>query len=98
MARPRRLDDTEIAARVAPLNGWEYAGGALRKVFVFNGFPEAAGFVQRLVDPAEALNHHPDLTINYNRVGVSLSTHDQGGVTDLDFQLLTAIEAAITNE
>jgi len=59
----------------------------LRKTFTFAGFPEAIAFAQTLVAPAEAMNHHPDVDVRYNRVIVTLSTHDSGGITENDFAL-----------
>ena len=50
-----------------------------------------SAFVNALVDPAEALGHHPDIVITYNRVALTLTTHDAGGLTELDFQLAEAI-------
>ncbi|MDJ0528931.1 MAG: 4a-hydroxytetrahydrobiopterin dehydratase, partial [Microcystis sp. M53600_WE12] len=63
--------------------------------FKFNNFIEAIAFVNRLVTPAESLGHHPDITINYNRVTLSLTTHDVGGLSNLDFDLAQQIERLI---
>lgn len=95
MARPARLSDADITQRLADLPGWERRGDAITRSFVFAGFPDATAFVQRLVAPAEGLEHHPDLDIRYNRVVVSLSTHDQGGLTSLDFQLAALVDGAV---
>lgn len=85
------LDAEEIRRR-AP-DGWELVGDTIRKEFTFTGFTAAVAFVQRLVAPANEARHHPDLEIHYNRVVVSLSTHDEGGVTDKDFALAGVIES-----
>jgi len=66
------------------LDGWTRDGEAIRKQFTFKGFPEAVAFVTRLVPDAEAADHHPDITINYRRVTLSWSTHDEGGLTAKD--------------
>ncbi|MBX3173756.1 MAG: 4a-hydroxytetrahydrobiopterin dehydratase [Gemmatimonadaceae bacterium] len=95
MARPSRLSESEIAARLATLPGWSRAGDAITRTFTFGGFPDAVAFVQRLVAPAEAREHHPDLDLRYNRVIVSLSTHDQGGLTTLDFELAALVDGAV---
>ncbi len=79
-----RLTDDDIDQRLASLPGWARQGDALVRQFTFDGFPEAVAFVSRLVDPAEAADHHPDLTINYRRVTVSYTTHSEGGVTEKD--------------
>jgi 4a-hydroxytetrahydrobiopterin dehydratase len=85
-----RLDEEQIRA-VAP-EGWGLDGDALTRTFTFKGFGAAVAFVDRLVAPANEARHHPDLEIHYNRVVVSLSTHDEGGVTDKDIALARAID------
>ena len=75
------LTRAEIDQQLQALDGWTFEGNALRKQFTFAGFPEAVGFVQRLVPEAEQADHHPDITINYRRVTLSYSTHSEGGVT-----------------
>ncbi|MRR12072.1 4a-hydroxytetrahydrobiopterin dehydratase [bacterium] len=87
MSRPSLLSPGEIAERLAPLPGWAVSGGALRRTFVFSDFPEAFGFMTRVALAAEKLDHHPDWSNVWNRVTVALSTHDAGGITELDFQL-----------
>lgn len=94
MSRPTRLADADILVRLAALSGWSRAGETITKTFTFSGFPEAVAFVTRLVEPAERLAHHPDVDLRYNRVIVSLSTHDQGGLTAFDFALAHEIETA----
>ena len=79
-----RLTDDEIDHRLGLLPGWSRQGDALVRQFTFDGFPDAVAFVSRLVAPAEAADHHPDITINYRRVRVSYSTHSEGGVTEKD--------------
>ena len=67
------------------LNGWALEGDAIKKQYTFKGFPEAVAFVDRLVPKAEAADHHPDILINYKRVTLTYSTHDEGGLTAKDF-------------
>ena len=82
------LSTSEIDSQVKTLDGWAYdaQAKAIRKQFTFKGFPEAVAFVGRLVPDAESADHHPDITINYRRVTLSWSTHDEGGLTlkDID--------------
>lgn len=85
------LSETEIQTKVADLPGWVVEGQELKRSFKFKNFIEAVDFVNQLVEPAEALAHHPDLEVGYGRVSVSLSTHDAGGLTDLDFALAEKI-------
>lgn len=93
MARPSRLTDAQVQQRLGALSQWTRAGDAITRTFTFAGFPDAVAFVARLVAPAEAMQHHPDLDVRYNRVVVTLSTHDQGGLTAFDFELATQIDA-----
>jgi len=95
MSRPSRVDDLTIAAKLRGLPGWSRSGEAITRTFTFGGFPQAVEFVDRLVEPAESMNHHPDVDLRYNRVIVTLSTHDQGGLTELDFALAALIDGAI---
>ncbi len=87
------LNDSEIEARLAEHPGWERSGSAIRKQFKRSDFVGSVNFVQSLVEPAEAMNHHPDLEISWDTVTVSLSTHSDGGVTAADFELATKIDA-----
>jgi 4a-hydroxytetrahydrobiopterin dehydratase len=92
MARPQRLDDDRISARLAELPGWERDGDEIVKTFELPTFPEAITFVTRIADRAEAANHHPDIDIRWRKVRVALTTHDAGGLSDLDFDLASQIE------
>lgn len=80
-----KLSRTDAEQRLKSLKGWTLEGDAIRKQFTFAGFPEAIAFVDRLVPGAEAADHHPDILINYKRVTLTYSTHDEGGLTDKDF-------------
>jgi 4a-hydroxytetrahydrobiopterin dehydratase len=86
-----RLSAAEVSGRLEQVPGWTVQNQQLVCTYQFGSFVEAIAFVNRLVDPAEAASHHPDLLISYNRVTVSLTTHDAGGLTDLDFALAEAI-------
>lgn len=78
------LSKTQIDEALKTLDGWTLDGNAIRKQFTFKGFPEAVAFVNRLVPDAERADHHPDITVNYRRVTLSWSTHDEGGLTAKD--------------
>jgi len=86
------LSRSDAEARLRALPGWALDGDAIRKQFVFAGFPEAVAFVERLVPGAEAADHHPDVLINYKRVTLTYSTHSEGGLTDKDFAGATMAE------
>jgi 4a-hydroxytetrahydrobiopterin dehydratase len=79
------LSAADVQLRLRDLTGWTLEGDAIKKQFVFAGFPEAVDFVARLVPHAEAADHHPDVQINYKRVTLTYSTHSEGGLTDKDF-------------
>lgn len=88
-----KLTENEIRQALGSLPGWEITAEGLRKKFEFAGFPEAVRFVDRLVAPAEAAQHHPNIAVVYRWVTLILTTHDEGGVTQKDVDLARAIEA-----
>ena len=88
-----RLSEDEIARRLASVPGWERAGEWLQRTYKFETFPAAIAFVNRVAETAEALDHHPDITIEYTKVTLRLTTHDAGGLTAGDFALATRIVA-----
>ena len=86
------LDEDEIDALLRDLPGWEREGETIGKAFDRGDFAGSVEFVRRVAEPAEAMNHHPDLTISWSEVRVSLSTHSAGGLTARDFELARRIE------
>jgi 4a-hydroxytetrahydrobiopterin dehydratase len=82
-----------VGRRLTGLTGWKKVGDAIQKQYTFPDFKAAMFFVNAVAGLAEKAGHHPDVTINYNRVTLSLSTHDAGGITGKDFDLATRIEA-----
>ena len=80
-----KLSRGEAEQRFQKLTGWALEGDAIRKQYTFANFPDAIAFVNRLAPRAEAADHHPDILINYKRVTLTYSTHDEGGLTDKDF-------------
>jgi 4a-hydroxytetrahydrobiopterin dehydratase len=86
------FNTTEIQERLKIMPEWSLAGDAIHKKFAFKSFMPAIAFVNRIAEAAEQANHHPDITINYSQVSISLSTHSEGGVTQKDFQLAGAID------
>lgn len=88
---PRRLTSTEVKARMQRLPTWKLVGQELQCAYKFENFIQAVDFVNQLVKPAEAVQHHPDLEVGYGRVAIRLSTHDAGGLTELDFKLAEEI-------
>lgn len=87
------LSDSEVEARLGELSGWERRGEAIVKPFERGDFVGSVRFVESLVEPAEAMGHHPDLEISWDTVTVSLSSHSEGGLTAADFELAARIDA-----
>lgn len=87
------LSDSEVEARLEEHPGWERRGDAIRKEFKRGDFVGSVNFARSLVEPAEAMGHHPDLEISWDTVTVSLSTHSDGGITAADFELAAKIDA-----
>jgi 4a-hydroxytetrahydrobiopterin dehydratase len=87
------LGSNEIEAMLADLDGWERQGDAIVKSFERGDFVGSVRFVDSLVEPAEAMGHHPDVAISWATVTVTISTHSEGGLTSADFELAGKIEA-----
>ncbi len=85
------LTQTEIDQKIQTIPQWQQEEQTITRTFKFKNFVEAIAFVDRLVEPAEAAGHHPDLAISYNQVTVSLTSHDAGGLTQKDFTLAQTI-------
>ena len=92
-----KLTDATRDAALAPLmqSGWSMVEGrdAIQKTFTFANFVEAFGFMSRAALWAEKMNHHPEWFNVYKTVDVTLSTHDVGGLSDLDVKLATKLDA-----
>lgn len=95
-AKLQRLNDADIDTRLGTLAGWARTNGrtAINKSFKFADFNAAFGFMTRVALKAEQLNHHPEWLNIWNRVDVTLATHDAGGLTVLDFELAAFMDAA----
>jgi 4a-hydroxytetrahydrobiopterin dehydratase len=87
------LADSEIEARLAELAGWQRQGEAIVRGFECGDFVGSVRFAQSLVEPAEAMGHHPDLEISWDKVTVTISTHSEGGLTAADFELAEKVDA-----
>jgi 4a-hydroxytetrahydrobiopterin dehydratase len=88
------LSKDDIKARLAGLYGWKLGDDEIEKEYKFGDFKQSMLFVNAVADAAEAMDHHPDIEIKYNRVEITLSTHSEGGVTEKDFRLAAQIDAA----
>jgi 4a-hydroxytetrahydrobiopterin dehydratase len=81
------LTKSEIDAALQTIPGWANTDAAIQRVFQFDDFAHAIEFVNRIATAAEAANHHPDILINYNKVTLTLVSHDSGGVTQRDIRM-----------
>ena len=79
------LSSEEAGKRAAKLPGWTLGEKQIQRKFTFGDFAEAVSFVVRVGFAAEAVDHHPDILINYKRVTLTFSTHSEGGLTEKDF-------------
>jgi 4a-hydroxytetrahydrobiopterin dehydratase len=93
-ARPKKLSEAEVQTLLAGLAGWSLVPGreAITKSFKFADFSAAFGFMTRAALAAEKLEHHPEWFNVWNRVDVTLATHDVGGLTELDMALARAMD------
>lgn len=93
MARRKLLSEADIAARLAGVPKWTRLGNTIARSWEFEDFAEALAFINKVGALAEGMNHHPDIVNSWNKVTLTLTTHDRGGLTDLDFELAKKIDA-----
>jgi 4a-hydroxytetrahydrobiopterin dehydratase len=99
-APPRRaLSPTEIVTRLAALADWKLTGDgadvAIEKTYRFANYYETISFVNALAFIANAQDHHPDLSVQYNRCVVRFNTHDVQGLTESDFECASRVDALL---
>ena len=90
-----KLKKQEIDARLSKLPDWLLVEDSIKKDFKLKDFSEAMAFVVKIALEAERVQHHPDITIEYNRVKIVLTTHSEEGLTTKDFDLAEKIEKFI---
>jgi 4a-hydroxytetrahydrobiopterin dehydratase len=95
----RALTPTEIVKRLADLPGWKLSGDgadvAIEKTYTFADYYETISFVNALAFVANALDHHPDLSVHYNRCVVRFCTHALQGISDTDFECAARADALL---
>ena len=89
-----QLNHDAIVSALGQLDGWEFENDALTKEWAFESFREAIAFTNAVAELADEADHHPDITINYDHVSLTLSTHSEGGVTEKDVALARTIETS----
>ncbi len=89
------MSEAEIDEGLRGLDGWERDGNAISREFRLESFRAAVAFLVRVAFEAEQRNHHPEVFNVYDRVKLTLTTHDAGGVTEQDFDLARAIQELV---
>ncbi|ARN75519.1 4a-hydroxytetrahydrobiopterin dehydratase [Oceanicoccus sagamiensis] len=95
MSEIAALSDTEVQARLESHNEWALQGSKLYRRLVFEDFVHAFGFMTQIAIVAEKIDHHPEWANVYRTVDIYLTTHEAGGVSERDFELLEKIEHLI---
>ena|SRR5688572_10987274 len=88
----RKLSEQEVSVQLAGLNGWAAEDDKLKKSYKFADFAESLRFVNRVGELADAADHHPDIKFGWGYAELEITTHDRGGVTDVDVALARAID------
>ena len=93
--RKTLLTEDQITEWLPGVPRWERNGVTLHRELAFRDFTEALGFLTMVALAAEKLNHHPDWSNSWNKVVIDVTNHDAGGLTEIDFELATAIDKAL---
>ena len=88
----KKITTDEALGRVGTTKGWRVDSDALLKRFEFANFAESLAFINRVGEIAEAADHHPDITFGWGYAELRTTTHDRGGITDVDFDLVSKID------
>jgi 4a-hydroxytetrahydrobiopterin dehydratase len=91
----RLLNDDEISSMIKGLKGWRAKEGKLKREFEFANFAESLAFVNRVGEVAESMDHHPDIEFGWGYAKISTTTHDRGGITDVDLALANKIDGIV---
>jgi 4a-hydroxytetrahydrobiopterin dehydratase len=89
----KKMSDAQVQAALKDVPDWSEVSGAIQRTFQFANFVEAMDFVNKVAQAAEADQHHPDILVRYDKVTLTLSTHDAGGITKKDFALAKKCDA-----
>tara|TARA_R100001377_G_scaffold17586_1_gene8941 strand:- start:171 stop:467 length:297 start_codon:yes stop_codon:yes gene_type:complete len=92
------LSEEDIEKKLLHFPDWEYADNAIHAEFEFENFKDCFSAMSRIAFECEALNHHPNWSNVYNVLNITLSTHEENGVTNKDFKLAEAIDAIVVPE
>jgi 4a-hydroxytetrahydrobiopterin dehydratase len=89
-----KLSKLEVSDRLKKLKGWRLDADTIKKDYQFPSFPKAIKFVNKVAEISEEADHHPDILISFRKVTLSLSTHDERGITQKDFRLAEQLQEA----
>lgn len=92
-----KLSEPEILAKLPTAKGWDRHGDMLVRTWQFPSFRRALEFVNQAGALIEKTDHYPDLVLSYRTVRIEISTHDVGGLTERDFELISAINEIPTD-
>lgn len=93
-----KLTDKDLDAALAEHPAWTMEGGKITRTWEFQDFSAAMGFVNEVAELAESAGHHPDIDIRYNKVTLSLVTHDAGGITAADVRMVKRLDEVYGSE
>ena len=100
LVQRRALNPAAVVSRLAAAPGWQLTGDsedvAIEKTYSFANYYETISFVNALAFVANALDHHPDLTVHYDRCVVRFRTHSLGGISDADFECAARADALLS--
>ena len=88
----KKLSDEQIAEHLMLVPGWKVLDGKLTKSYEFKSYASGVVFAVAVANAADHMDHHPDLTIGYQRVTVAVNTHDVGGISPFDFELARKVD------
>ena len=89
--RTKLLDEKEIGLLQRALPKWDCSSSKLTRIFKFDNFIDAFAFMTKVAITSESMGHHPDLSNVYSKVKIELTTHDLGGISNLDLELANKI-------
>ena len=88
-----KFSEQQVSTALEAVPDWDEINGQITRTFQFETFVESMAFVNRVADYSEQAQHHPDILIRYNKVTLTVSTHDAGGITEKDFDLANAVDS-----
>ena len=91
----QKLSTEQVTEYLDGLPEWSLNGDSLQRTFSFDDFVGAMAFANRIADVAQQMRHHPDIMIRFNKVTLTLTTHDAGGLTEQDFSLARATDDCV---